>query len=140
MPFTGNHWSGKKIFSYKEILDFISAYVDFEKLPDEKHDTAKKYFVPGYQGTFAVISTMTQPFCESCNRLRLTTDGKMKNCLFSQRETDILKALRNGEDIVPLIRECLFLKEEKMGGQFTTAIENMDASTILNRSMINIGG
>lgn len=140
MPFTGNDWSGRKIFSYQNILELISSHFDFIKLPDEKHETAKKYLVPGNKGTFAVISTMTQPFCGDCNRLRLTTDGKMKNCLFSIKETDLLGALRAEEDIVPLIRQCLFQKEEKMGGQFTTSIENIDASAIHNRSMINIGG
>ncbi|MBS1949109.1 MAG: GTP 3',8-cyclase MoaA [Bacteroidetes bacterium] len=140
MPFAGNDWSGGKIFSYQEMLKLISSQFDFIKLPDEKSQTAKKYLVPGYKGTFAVISTMTQPFCSDCNRLRLTTDGKMKNCLFSKKETDLLSALRAGEDIAPLIRQCLFQKEEAMGGQFTDDIENMDASAIQNRSMINIGG
>ena len=48
-------------------------------------------------GSFAVISTVTNPFCDSCNRLRLTADGKLKNCLFSSGEYDLLSSLRNGE-------------------------------------------
>lgn len=140
MPFAGNDWSGDKIISYKEILDLIASRFSFEKLADDLHDTAKKYFVPGYKGTFAVISSMTQPFCGECNRLRLTTDGKMKNCLFSKKETDILGALRAGEDILPLIRACVWEKEKMLGGQFTPSIDKINASDIQNRSMIDIGG
>ena len=140
MPFAGNQWSREKVFSYHEILKLISLNFDFLKLPDEKHDTAKKYFVPNHKGTFAIISTMSEPFCNGCNRMRLTTDGKMKSCLFSKSEVDILGALRNGLDIVPLIKQCVSDKEEFLGGQFTSVSENVDASKINNRSMINIGG
>ena len=89
---------------------------------------------------FAIISTMSRPFCSGCNRLRLTTDGKMKNCLFSRSEVDILGALRNGSDILPLIKKCVSDKEESLGGQFTSIDKNFDLSKITNRSMINIGG
>jgi len=98
------------------------------------------YFVPEHKGSFAIISTMSQPFCSGCNRMRLTTDGKMKNCLFSKSEVDILGALRNGQDILPLIKLCVADKEEALGGQFTSVYENMDTSKISNRSMINICG
>ncbi len=140
MPFSGNKWSNDKVFSQKEILEVISLKYDFIKLINEKNDTAKKYFVPKHQGTFAIISTMSEPFCSGCNRMRLTTDGKMKNCLFSNGEVDILSELRNGRDILPLIRQCVAGKKEALGGQFSTDFQNMDSSKINNRSMINIGG
>lgn len=140
MPFAGNEWSHEKVFSYQEILDKISTKYQFMKLYDSKHDTDKKYFVPGHDGTFAIISTMTKPFCGGCNRMRLTTDGKMKNCLFSKSEMDILGALRKGMDIAPLIQQCVWKKAEKLGGQFSAKDENLDTSKIKNRSMINIGG
>lgn len=140
MPFAGNEWSREKVFSYQEILGHISKEYTFMKLEDAKHDTDKKYFVPGHDGTFAIISTMTQPFCGGCNRMRLTTDGKMKNCLFSKSEMDILGALRKGMDITPLIKQCVWMKDEKLGGQFNTMDEKLDTSKINNRSMIHIGG
>ena len=140
MPFAGNQWTNEKVFTYREMLALISSRYPFSHLPNYRNDTAKKYFVPSHKGTFAIISSMSQPFCSGCNRMRLTTDGKMKNCLFSKNEIDILTSLRSGRDIVPLIRQCLLEKEEALGGQFTTVYENMDASTINNRSMINIGG
>ena len=110
------------------------------RLQDEKHDTAKAYMVPGHQGTFAVISTMSAPFCSGCNRMRLTADGKMKNCLFSEKETDLLSALRRGEDVVPLIHQSVKAKAKELGGQFTADFEHLHAEDIHNRSMITIGG
>ncbi len=140
MPFSGNHWQSEKVFGYKQILQVIEERYDIVKLQDAVHDTAKKYIVPGHAGTFAVISTITAPFCGDCNRMRLTADGKMKNCLFSQTETDILTALRNGSDIVPLIRQCIMDKKAERGGQFADVVEDIDSSTMKNRSMISIGG
>lgn len=140
MPFAGNQWSKEKVFSHNRMLELISSEYDFIKLPNDKHETAKKYLVPGHKGTFAIISSMSQPFCSGCNRLRLTTDGKMKNCLFSKDEADILGALRKGRDIIPLIKQCVAGKEETMGGQFSSLYKNTDVSKINNRSMIAIGG
>ncbi len=140
MPFEGNKWDNTKVFSFKEILDLIATKYNYIKLINEKNDTAKKYFVSGHKGTFAVISSMSEPFCSGCNRMRLTTDGKMKNCLFSNNEVDILSALRNGNDILPLIKQCVADKEKALGGQFTSAYKKTDATKINNRSMINIGG
>jgi cyclic pyranopterin phosphate synthase len=140
MPFAGNQWANEKVFTYQEILRLIADRYDYIKLSNGRNDTAKKYLVPNHKGSFAVISTMSQPFCSGCNRMRLTTDGKMKNCLFSKNEVDILDALRNGRDILPLIKLCLADKEEALGGQFTAITEDLVASKISNRSMINIGG
>ncbi len=140
MPFSGNRWESSKVFGLKQILEVVEQKFDFIKLKDEVHDTAKKYIVPGHTGTFAVISTITAPFCGDCNRMRLTADGKMKNCLFSQHETDLLTALRSGEDIVPLIKECIASKMAERGGQFADKMEEIDSEHMQNRSMISIGG
>lgn len=140
MPFAGNHWNREKVFSYREILGLIASKFDITKLPDEKHDTAMKYKVPGYKGTFAIISTMSRPFCSGCNRLRLTTDGKMKNCLFSKSEVDLLSALRNGDDIVPLIKQCVWDKKEALGGQIHFNNGIPEVTKMENRRMIDIGG
>jgi cyclic pyranopterin phosphate synthase len=140
MPFTGNHWASNKVFSYRDILETIGGKYVFDPLPPKAHDTAKGFAIPGHAGSFAVISTMTEPFCGSCNRLRLTADGKMKNCLFSSSETDLLTALRNGEEILPLIYGNIQSKAEALGGQFTPALKAIAADEIHNRPMITIGG
>jgi len=140
MPFTGNRWSSNKVFSMQEMLDVIGSQFEIQRLQDEKYDTAKAFQVPGHKGTFAIISTMSAPFCSGCNRMRLTADGKMKNCLFSGEETDLLSALRQGEDVVPLIHMSVKAKAKELGGQFTADFEHLLAETIHNRSMITIGG
>ena len=140
MPFDGNRWKKEKVFSYKEILERIHVDFDVMALENEKHATAKKFKVIGFEGTFAVISTMSAPFCSDCNRLRLTADGKMKNCLFGKEEVDLLTPLRKGEDVKQFIMDCLHLKHAALGGQFSPENLPSDEHPIQNRSMITIGG
>ena len=140
MPFSGNKWTSNKVFTWQQILEVVESKYTVTRLQDDQHDTAKKYTVPGHKGTFAVISTMSAPFCEGCNRMRLTADGKMKNCLFSKEETDLLTALRNGENVLPLIQQSIGSKAKELGGQFTPDFKHLQAGEILNRSMITIGG
>ena len=140
MPFPGNHWRPGKLITYKEILENIRLhYPDVEKLNDGVHDTAKKFRVKNHAGTFAVISTMSEPFCSGCNRMRLTADGKMRNCLFSKTETDLLAQLREGKDVVPLIKECLFGKHYMLGGHAEQHWATAHAESN-ERSMLAIGG
>ncbi len=133
MPFAGNGWQREKVFAYQQMLDVIQEKMTIEKLVDEQHTTAKKYRIPGFLGTFAFINTVTLPFCGDCNRLRLTADGKMKNCLFSKDEIDLLTAIRNGQDIQQLILQSVKNKKAQTGGQ------SFDLPTV-NRSMVAIGG
>jgi len=140
MPFTGNRWTSNKVVTWQEMLHIIESKYSFLPLQNDKHDTAKAYQVPGHAGTFAVISTMTSPFCSGCNRIRLTADGKLKNCLFSREETDLLTAFRNGNDVRPLIFQNIKSKAKELGGQFSTDFEHLHAEDINNRSMITIGG
>lgn len=140
MPFSGNRWTSNKVVSMQEILSVIANEFHFLPLQANQSDTAKHFMVPGHAGSFAIISTMSVPFCSGCNRIRLTADGKMKNCLFSKQETDLLTALRNGEDVVPLIHQNIQMKAKELGGQFTSNMEAVDAAAIKNRSMITIGG
>lgn len=140
MPFTGNRWQNDQVVTWQQILAHIASSYSITPLKADKHDTAKSYMVSGHQGTFAVISTMSSPFCSDCNRLRLTADGKMKNCLFSKSETDLLQPFRDGQDIVPLIFQSVRDKKKALGGQFTDHFEELQASVIENRTMITIGG
>jgi cyclic pyranopterin phosphate synthase len=133
MPFVSNAWNEQKVVSYAEVLERVSSKYSIEKLHDEFNDTAKKYQIPGFKGTFAVISTVTDLFCAGCNRMRLTADGKMKNCLFSKTETDLLTPFRQQEDIAPLIYQSVWDKRPTRG-VFD------DQVMLTDRSMILIGG
>jgi GTP 3',8-cyclase len=140
MPFDRNKWNSDKVITLQQILDKVSAQFEIETIDRLPHETAKKFKVTGHAGTFAVISTMSAPFCGDCNRIRLTADGKMKNCLFSQSETDILGAYRKGEDIKSLIYQNISEKKEALGGQFTIDMEKIETTALHNRTMISIGG
>jgi cyclic pyranopterin phosphate synthase len=140
MPFAGNRWTSNQVVSLEDILQTVSSRFEYRSLQGGTNDTAKHYQVSGHAGSFAVISTMSAPFCSTCNRMRLTADGKLKNCLFSEAETDLLGPLRKGEEVLPLIHECIGNKAKALGGQFSGLFENIEANTIHNRSMITIGG
>jgi cyclic pyranopterin phosphate synthase len=140
MPFTGNRWTSNKVFTMQQMLEVIQEKYEITRLQDEKHDTSKGFMVPDHKGTFAIISTMSANFCGDCNRMRLTADGKMKNCLFAEKETDLLSALRRGKDVVPLIHQNIRSKAKELGGQFTADFEHLHPEDIHNRSMITIGG
>lgn len=140
MPFTGNHWDKSQVITQQEILKQIGSVYSFIKLEDAKHDTAKKYKIDGFKGSFAIITTMSEPFCSDCNRVRLTADGKLKNCLFSAEESDLLTSFRAGKDILPIIKQSILGKKQSQGGQFAPSFEETDPEKLVNRSMINIGG
>lgn len=115
MPFTGNKWENDKVVPWMEMLQTISEEMPIIPLERIKHETVKKYTAEGHLGTFAVISTMSSPFCGDCNRMRLTADGKMKNCLFSGEEIDLLNPLRQGKDILPIIVQNILDKKRRTG-------------------------
>jgi cyclic pyranopterin phosphate synthase len=73
---------------------------------------AQDYQINQAMGTIGFINPVSQSFCERCNRLRLTADGNLRPCLLSDVEIPILSALRNGEDIRPLILEAVKIKPE----------------------------
>jgi len=140
MPFDSNHWTSGKVFTLKEMMTVIEKKYTVVRLENDVHDTSKKYKIENHLGTFAIISTMSAPFCSGCNRIRLTADGKIKNCLFSESETDLLTPFRNGEDILPLINQNIRSKAKELGGQFTKDFEKIHSEDLHNRSMIAIGG
>ena len=140
MPFDGNKWNSDKLVTLQEMLELIGKKYTIAPLVNEPNDTSKQYAIENHAGSFAVISTMSAPFCNTCNRIRLTADGKIKNCLFSSDETDLLTALRSGENILPLIEDSIFKKHRELGGQFSKEFEKINAELLHNRSMIAIGG
>jgi cyclic pyranopterin phosphate synthase len=140
MPFAGNHWQSKKVVTAAQMLDLVKEKYEIVKLEDKKHDTAKKYKVPGFAGTFAFITTMSENFCAGCNRIRLTADGKIKNCLFGKEELDLLGAFRKGENVEEIIRLSISRKHKALGGQFDPDYLKANPDAIENRSMIKIGG
>ena len=143
MPFSGNQWDKSKLVSYAEIMETVqSKYFisEIERLEDAPNDTAKNFKINSHLGSFAIISSVTNPFCSTCNRIRLTADGKLKNCLFSNSETSLLEVLRAGECIIPLIEQNLFSKKAVRAGMDDDLKFQNPELFSQNRSMISIGG
>lgn len=143
MPFHGNKWNWDKKIAHQEILEKVNSFYPKESvisMPSSPNDTAKNYTIKGYQGDFGIISPVTNPFCDTCNRIRLTADGKIKNCLFSNDEFDLLSTLRNGDDIVPGILTSIKNKKQKRAGINSFNDIKDEEIFLKNRSMTTIGG
>lgn len=141
MPFDGNNWNTEKTISEEEIIENITSFYgneSLQKLEDPINSTSRNYTIHGAKGSFGIISTVTNPFCDSCNRIRLTADGKIKTCLFSNEEVDLLSVHRSGDSIQELIHESILQKKQSRGGLGSFSNENIALHE--NRSMITIGG
>ena len=143
MPFDGNLWNKNKLVSQAEILNRVNDHFGVEALqplPNEQNFTARNFRIEGYRGSFGIISSVTNPFCDSCNRIRLTADGKLKNCLFSNEETNLLKPFRAGDNLETLIDAALNKKKVVRAGMTDfDQLTNPDLHNN-NRCMIAIGG
>ena len=143
MPFNGNKWNVSKLVSYADIMGQV--YLSYpeknvERLQDAPNDTSKSYKIKEYKGSFAVISSVTNPFCNSCNRIRLTANGRLKNCLFSAQEEDLLTPLRQGKSIEAIIQKVVQSKLKVRSGMDTMESFKEPKVHTQNRSMITIGG
>ncbi len=138
MPFNGNKWDWTRVVKHDEILSLIEQEHIVTRTEDAKNDTSKNFSIEGFKGSFAIISSISKPFCGSCNRIRLTADGKLKNCLFSSGEKNVLAAFRNGESMSEIFNESLIEKKAERAG-----LDFNQKSGIINadkRSMFSIGG
>jgi cyclic pyranopterin phosphate synthase len=103
---------------------------------DDANDTTKHYHLPGALGTIGFISSMSEHFCGSCNRIRLTADGNLKVCLFGNAEVSLRDMMRTGatdSEISDAIQAAISRKKASHNGMYNIANEE-------NRPMILIGG
>jgi cyclic pyranopterin phosphate synthase len=99
------------------------------------HDPARPYTFAGARGRIGFISSVTEPFCEGCNRLRLTADGRLRLCLLRDDEVDLLRPLRAGADFATLRRIMAEAAYRKPWGH---RLEEQDIAR--SREMSQIGG
>ena len=128
-------WRKEDVVPAREILGSIEA--KFPLAPAAAEGPARCYsFVDGAPGSVGVIPSVTEPFCDSCDRVRMTADGQLLACLFAQTETDLKTPLRDGADdetLEDLIRACI---SSKWQGHRIGQADFVRAS----RSMSMIGG
>ena len=114
MPYLGNGWGRDQFMPAAEILRTVQEGLGTE-LEEEpgiglEEGPARLFKIPGSEGKVGVISTLSANFCDRCNRVRLTSRGELKACLFGNQAVDLLEPLRNHashEDLVHLIRQAL---------------------------------
>ncbi len=137
MPFGGNDWSDKDFIPYREMISIIEKELpELERLDDAAHETSKTYQVPGFCGRVGFITSMSDDFCSSCNRIRLTADGNLKVCLFGSAEVSLRDAIRAGatdQELAGLISTAIGRKKAAHDGMYEIAKSD-------NRPMILIGG
>lgn len=142
MPFDDNKWNSKAVFSYIEMVDRIQKkYPEFsrQRRQDGSNPTSKTWHVPGFQGSVGFISSMSDNFCGTCNRMRVTADGNLKVCLFGSEEYSLRDAMRQGAsdaELDDIVHAAIFRKHAKLGGHGTPDGIAMSK----NRPMILIGG
>jgi len=142
MPFDGNNWNKEKLVTQEEILKIITAKYKNKLIKSKNSENyiSRDYQINGYKGKFGIISSVSNPFCDVCNRIRLTADGKIKNCLFSNVETNLLSKFRAGKNLEEIIQHSIYRKKAIRGGMdnFDKLKDPQKHSN--NRSMTTIGG
>lgn len=116
MPLDADHtWSREKVLTGAEIIDRIQAVWPLDPVvrPNQREPADLFRFRDG-KGEIGLIASVSEPFCENCNRIRITADGRLRTCLFSLWETDLKTPLRSGasdETIAEMIIEAVRNKE-----------------------------
>jgi len=119
MPLDAQHgWDRDEMISAVELRDRLSERFTLEPLPGRGSAPAQRYLVDGGPATVGIIASVSEPFCASCDRTRLTADGQVRNCLFSEQETDLRGPLRDGAsdaELAGLIRGEMWRKAQGHG-------------------------
>ncbi|MEX2159097.1 MAG: GTP 3',8-cyclase MoaA [Dehalococcoidia bacterium] len=109
-------WDRSDVLTGDEIRSIIEARYPLVPVSDERIATAQRYAFADGAGEVGFINPVSEPFCSTCDRVRLTADGQYRTCLFSTWETDLRAPLRDGssdDDIERAIREATWQKELK---------------------------
>lgn len=91
----GGLWARPVMVTAQEIFDALSSVFTLTPVPTRGSAPAEEFLVDGGPATVGIIASVSKPFCAACDRLRLTADGQVRNCLFSQDETDLRATLRD---------------------------------------------
>lgn len=91
-------WSPEIVVTLKEIVGRISEFRPLIEVPHARSETARRYTFDDGIGEIGIIAPVSQPFCGHCSRVRVTSDGKIRTCLFSQFDHDLLRVMRAGDD------------------------------------------
>ncbi len=129
-------WTPSIVITLDEVLRRMAEFMPLQELEHRRSETARRYQFADGVGEIGIIAPVSHPFCGHCSRIRLTSDGKIRTCLFSVREHDLAARMSDGasdESLASFIRYAVDHKEERhhIGEPgFTPA----------SRTMVHIGG
>jgi len=129
-------WRNEEVLTGAEIRAIIEERWPLEEVPAKASSTARRFRFADGAGEIGFVNPVSEPFCSTCDRIRLTADGQLRTCLFSRREWDLKRPLRDGADdaeLARLVRYAVAHKELKHR-------INEDGFVRASRSMSQIGG
>ncbi|HRI44778.1 MAG TPA: GTP 3',8-cyclase MoaA [Fimbriimonadaceae bacterium] len=136
MPFEGNRWDRADIYPYAAMRRDLEARFRLEPLETDPSAVGKDFRIEGCRCRVGFVTSMTEHFCDGCDRLRITSDGYLKTCLFGREEVSLRDLVRSGETAEVLEEAIRRALERKWKGHPDLAT----LPQLPNRSMIQIGG
>jgi cyclic pyranopterin phosphate synthase len=139
MPFNGKgQREMKENWSYTKILNEIKSRFSVKKIVSEKSSTSHNFSIKDHQGTVGIIPAFTRTICNDCNRIRITSTGTFKNCLFDDGVFNLREFIRNGASNDDLKELFLSLVKEKPENGFIAELNRTKGN--VSESMSTIGG
>jgi cyclic pyranopterin phosphate synthase len=132
----GRTWSPSTVVTLDEILSRMAEYRPLVEIPHGRSETARRYHFEDGVGEIGIIAPVSHPFCGHCSRIRITSDGKIRTCLFSVWDHDLHAQMRRGasdDELADFIRGVVAKKEER---HHIGELDFVPAS----RTMVHIGG
>ena len=129
-------WSPEIVVTLDEIVRRMAEFMPLQEIEHERSETARRYRFEDGVGEIGIIAPVSQPFCGHCSRIRVTSDGKIRTCLFSVREHDLAGLMASGAS------------DEQMAGFILQAVDQKEARHHIgepgfipaSRTMVHIGG
>jgi len=117
MPLCGTGWRPELVYPIGDVRELVASRFELQELPRGDRP-AQSFRVAGGPGHVGFIAPLSEPFCENCSRIRISADGKLRPCLFSNYEVDLTEAVRNGtdDDLALALRRAVWGKPR--GSQF----------------------
>jgi len=129
-------WSPEIVITLDEIVRRMAEFMPLQEIEHQRSETARRYVFEDGVGEIGIIAPVSHPFCGQCSRIRVTSDGKIRTCLFSIREHDLGGLMASGAD------------DEEMSGFIRHAVDHKEARHHIgepgfvpaSRTMVHIGG
>ena len=139
MPFNGKgQREMQESWNYNKILNEIKSEFEVEEIQSEKSSTSRNFSIENHKGSVGIIPAFTRTICGDCNRIRITSTGTFKNCLFDDGVFDLRDFLRNGASNEDLKKVFLSLVKEKPENGFIAEANRTEGD--VSESMSTIGG